>query len=131
MKTILKAYHKNSDVVAYHKYEHNGMLCEYIYNENGKPLNFKNSNGYSYEFIYNENGNKIAYKNSNGYSYEFIYNENGNKIAYKNSDSYYTVKGKIVSKEEYEAFINQLNSKNLDGKEAVIEGRKYKLTLIK
>ena len=110
MKTILKAYHKNSDVVAYHKYEHNGMLCEYIYNENGKPLNFKNSNGYSYEFIYNENGNKIAYKNS---------------------DSYYTVKGKIVSKEEYEAFINQLNSKNLDGKEAVIEGRKYKLTLIK
>jgi len=110
MNTILKAYHKHSDVVAYHKYEYNGVLHEDTYNENGKLLTFKDATGYSSKFTRDQKGNEIAYKNSTGL---------------------YKVKGEKVSKEEYEAFIDQLNSNNLDGKEAEIEGRKYKLTLIK
>ena len=110
MNTILKAYHKHSDVVAYHKYEYNGVLHEDTYNENGKLLTFKDATGYSYDCTLDENGNEIAFKNSDGF---------------------YQVKGNKVTKEEYEAFIAQLNSNNLDGKEAEIEGRKYKLTLIK
>ena len=110
MKTIFKTYHKHSDVVAYHKYEYNGVLHEDTYNENGKLLTFKDATGYSSKFTRDQKGNEIAYKNSTGL---------------------YKVKGKKVSKEEYETFIAQLNSTNLDGIEAEIEGRKYKLTLIK
>jgi len=115
MKTIIKAYHKNSDVVAYHKYEDKFISTGVVICEE----------------TFDKNGNILTYKNSNGYSEKYIRDESGTVIVYKNSYGYYRVKGKIVSKEEYEAFINQLNSKNLDGKEAVIEGRKYKLTLIK
>jgi len=110
MRTIFKAYYKNSDVLAYRKYELNGVLCEYTYDENGKPLSYKTSNGYSSKTTRDKNGNEVAFKNSNGY---------------------YNIKGKKVTKEEYESFINQLNYKNLDDKEVEIEGIKYKLTLIK
>ncbi|HKL43817.1 MAG TPA: hypothetical protein VJ892_00895, partial [Candidatus Absconditabacterales bacterium] len=92
------------------KYEYNGVLHEYTYDENGNILTYQNSNGFSYDCTLDENSNEIAFKNSNGF---------------------YQVKGNKVTKEEYEAFIAQLNSNNLDGKEAEIEGRKYKLTLIK
>ena len=94
MKTIIKAYHKNSNIVAYHKYEDKFILTGVVICEE----------------TFDKNGNTLTYKNSNGF---------------------YHVKGKLVSKEEYESFINQLNSKNLDVIEAEIEGRKYKLKLIK
>ena len=115
MKTIIKAYHKNSDIVAYHKYEHKFIstgvvICEETFDENGKKLTFENSNDYSSEYTRDENGNIIAYKNSDGC---------------------YEVRRKRVTKEEYESFLTQLNSKDLDDKEAEIEGRKYKLKLIK
>ena len=110
MNTILKAYHKHSDVVAYHKYEYNGVLHEDTYNENGKLLTFKDATGYSSKFTRDQKGNEIAYKNSTGL---------------------YKVKGEKVSKEEYETFIAQLNCVNLDDKEVEIEGIKYKLKFIK
>ena len=110
MKTIFKAYHKNSDVVAYHKFDSLGILYEHTFDENGYILTSKNPFGSTHKYTRDENGYEIACEDSNGY---------------------YEVKGKIVSKEKYQFFINQLNSKNLDGKEAEIEGRKYKLKLIK
>ena len=110
MRTIIKAYHKNSDIVAYHKYEKKDLIKERTFDENGYLLTFKDATGYSYDCTLDENGNEIAFKNSDGF---------------------YQVKGNKVTKEEYEAFIAQLNSNNLDGKEAEIGGRKYKLTLIK
>jgi len=131
MKTIIKAYHKNSDMVAYHKYELNNILCEYTFDENGYLLTYKDSSGYSCEYTYDENGNPLSYKTSDGYSSKITTDENGNKIAYKNSDGDYRVKGKQVTKEKYEAFIDLLNSKTLDGKEVEIKGTKYKLKLIK
>ena len=114
MKTILKTYHKQSDVVAYHKYELRGVLCEENYDENGKPLNFQNSDGYSYECTRDERGHLLTYENSDGFSYKYTLDKNGYQIAYKDSDGYYKVKGKKVSKEEYEDFISQLNSVNLE-----------------
>jgi len=136
MKTILKTYHKNSDVIAYHKYEKKGVLHEYTSDKEGNPLSFKNSKGYSYEFTHDKYGNVLAYKNSDGYSYEFTRDEYGNvlayksskgysyeytrdkngyPLAYKNSKGFYSIKDKEITKEQYEDFINQLNSTNLDG----------------
>ena len=110
MKTILKTYHKHSDVVAYHKYENTGLIKERTFDENGYLL---------------------TYKDSSGYSCKITRDENGYEIAYETSDGFYHVKGKQVTKEKYDAFIDLLNFKNLDGKEVEIEGIKYKLTLIK
>ena len=131
MRTIFKAYYKNSDVLAYHKYESNGILCEYTYDTYGNKITYKGSDGFSYKCTYDKNGNKTSYEDSIGFSYKYTTDENGNQIAYKNSNGYYNIKGKKVTKEEYESFINQLNYKNLDDKEVEIEGIKYKLTLIK
>jgi len=110
MKTIIKAYHKNSDMVAYHKYENKDLIKERTFDENG---------------------NLLTYKDSSGYSCKYTLDENGYKIAYETSYGFYHVKGEEVTKEKYDAFIDQLNSTNLDGKEAEIEGTKYKLKLIK
>ena len=82
MKTIIEVYHKNSEVLFYHKYEFNGSV------------------------------------------YEKTRDKHGNLIAFKNSIGIYEVIGKRVSKEEYEAFIDLLKFKNLDGKKSEIEGRK-------
>ena len=131
MRTIFEAYYKNSDVVAYRKYESNDILCEYTYDTYGNKITYKGSDGFSYKCTYDKNGNQTSYEDSTGFSYKYTLDENGNQIAYKSSYGCWRVKGKIVSEKEYETFIAQLNSKNLDGIEAEIEGRKYKLKLIK
>jgi len=115
MRTILKAYYKNSDVVAYHKYE-SKFISDHVL---------------IYEETFDENGKLLTFKDATGYSSKFTRDQKGNEIAYKNSTGLYKVKGNRVSKEEYEAFINQLNSTNIDGEEVEIKGRKYKLKLIK
>jgi len=131
MKTIIKTYHKHSDIFAYHKYEDEDLIKEKTFDKKGNIIAYEDSNGYSCKYTYDENGKPLSYKTSNGYSSKTTRDENGNKIAYKNSDGYYEVKGKRVTKEKYDAFIDLLNFKNLDGKEVEIEGRKYKLKLIK
>jgi YD repeat-containing protein len=85
MKTE-KAYHKNSDVVKWERRTY--------------------SNGFSYEYTYNEQGKVLTYKHSNDYSSERTYNEQGQELTYKNSDGYCIIKGQKVSKEEFEAFVN-------------------------
>ena len=89
MKKI-EYYHKNSDVIAYEK--------------------TINEDGYWEERTYNENGNRLTFKDSNGYWNERTYDENGNLLTYKNSDDDYEIKGRKVTKEEFEAFTNPLLS---------------------
>jgi len=113
MRTIFEAYYKNSDVVAYRKYESNDILYEETYDTYGNKITHEGSDGFSYKCTYDKNGNKTYYEDSTGFSYKYTTDENGNQIAYKDSDGYYKVKGKKVSKEEYEDFISQLNSKIL------------------
>lgn len=62
--------------------------CEYIYDENGNVLTYKDSNGYSYEYAYDKNGKALTYKNSNGYSEEYTYDENGKVLTYKDSKGF-------------------------------------------
>jgi uncharacterized LabA/DUF88 family protein len=85
MKTE-KAYYKNSDILKWErKTFSNGFINEYTYNEQGKQLTFKDSDGYSSEYTYNEQGQEETYKNSNGK---------------------YRIKGKEVTKEEFDSFLN-------------------------
>ena len=85
MKTI-KYYHKNSDVIAYQKETYgSGSWSERTYDENGNILTFKDSDGYCNERTYDENGKLLTFKNSKGK---------------------YEIKGKEVTKEEFEAFVN-------------------------
>ena len=90
METI-KYYHKNSNVVAYKK-----TIKEDVY---------------WFERTYDENGNLLTCKDSDGYWNERTYDENGNLLTYKNSDGDYEIKGRKVTKEEFEVFTNLLLSK--------------------
>jgi YD repeat-containing protein len=106
MKTEI-AYHKNSDVIKWKRITHsNDFNSEYTYNEQGKVLTFKNSNDFSCEYIYNEQGKVLTFKDSDGYSSERTYNEQGQKETFKDSNGIYVIKGEKVSKEEFEAFVN-------------------------
>jgi len=96
MKTIFKAYYKNSDVVAYRKYESNDILYEETYDTYGNKITHEGSDGFSYKCTYDKNGNKTSYEDSTGYSYKT--DENGNQIAYKNLSGFYIVKGEAVTK---------------------------------
>ena len=147
MKTI-KNYHENSNVLAFKKetysdgyskestYDKNGnpltykdsdgRSCEFTYDKNGKPLTFKNSDGFSWEMTYDKNGNRLTYKDSDGLSCESTYDKNGKPLTFKNSKGVFKIKEKVVTKEEFEAFINNQN-RPLVGKKVVVDGVEYEL----
>jgi hypothetical protein len=102
MKTTIY-YHKNSDVIGFKKVE---------------------TDDYSFEYTYDKKGNKSTYKTSNGYSEEYTYDKNDNELTYKNSDGEYRIKGKYVTEEEYENFVN---AKPLLEKKVIIENHEYTL----
>jgi hypothetical protein len=62
--------------------------------------------GYSVECTFDDNGNELTYKDSNGFIYECTYDEKEIEKTYKDSNGFYKIKRKRVTKEEYEAFIN-------------------------
>ena len=58
---------------------------------------------------YHKNSDIVAYKKEiydDGYWYERTYDEKGKPLTFKNSYGYYGIKGKIVTKEEFESFVN-------------------------
>lgn len=103
----LELFHKNNGHRAYSFLAiSNGFSCEQTYDEQGKQLTFKGSDGYSCEYTYDEKGNELTFKNSSGFSCEYTYDEQGKRLTFKDSSGYYQIKGKAVTKEEYESFIN-------------------------
>jgi hypothetical protein len=62
--------------------------------------------GYWWESTCDDNRNELTFKNSNGYWWEKTYDDNGKELTYKNSKGKYSIKGKGVTKEEFEAFLN-------------------------
>ena len=98
-----KYYHKNSEVVAFER--------------------FKDSDGFSSESTYDDKGNLLTFKRSDGYSYERTYDDKGNELTYKNSDGYFKIKGKEVSKQEFENFVNR----PCIGKKVIVDGVEYEL----
>ena len=143
-----KYYHKNSDVVAFKKIKNSNGYWERTYDKKGNELTFKNSDGYSWEYTYDERGNKLTYKNSGDYSWEKTYDKKGNRLTFKDSTGYSTektydkkgnqltfkdsygcfeIKGKYVTKEEFEEFINNQNRPCV-GKKVIVDGIEYELT---
>ena len=58
---------------------------------------------------YHRNSDVAAYKKEiydDGYWYERTYDENGNPLTFKNSEGYFGIRGRRVTKEEFEAFVN-------------------------
>ena len=58
---------------------------------------------------YHKNSDIVAYKKEvygNGYWYERTYDENGNPLTFKNSEGYFGIRGRRVTKEEFEVFVN-------------------------
>ena len=58
---------------------------------------------------YHKNSDTLKYERVeylDGYNYERTYNEQGQQLTFKNSSGYYAIKGKRVTKEEFEAFVN-------------------------
>ena len=84
-----------------------GSWWERTYDDNRNQLTYKNSDGYWTEKTYDNNGNKLTYKDSDGDWTEYTYDDNGNKLTYKYSDGYYEIKGKKVTKDEYDSFLNK------------------------
>jgi YD repeat-containing protein len=95
-------YHKNSDFVAYKR--------------------IKDSNGDWRVYTFNEQGRKLTYEDSDGYSCKYTYDENGNRLTYEDSNGYYEIRGRQVSKEEFEKFINP---KPYVGKKVVVDDVEY------
>ena len=98
-----KYYHKNSDLLAFERYE--------------------NSNGYWWESTYDDNCNQLTFKTSNGYWTESTYYNKGNELTYKDSEGCFKIKGKEVTKQEFENFINR----PCVGKKVIVDGVEYQL----
>jgi hypothetical protein len=61
------------------------------------------------EIAYHKNSDVVKWKritHSDGYNFEYTHNEQGQAETYKNSNGTYRIKGKEVTKEEFEAFVN-------------------------
>ena len=99
------------------------------YDSNNNLIHSKKSDGYEVWYEYDSKNNVIHSKNSDGYEYWNEYDSNNNLIHRKYSTGYeywYDYKGNKISKEEFEK-----NKSNCNGKEVMIDGKKYQLTLIK
>lgn len=77
---------------------------ESTWDDKGNRLTYKDNDGFWLESTYDDKGNRLTHENSAGSWHEHTYDENGNEIAYKTCKSFYGIKGKEVSKEEYEKF---------------------------
>ena len=78
---------------------------------------------------YHKKSDIVAYEReelTNGYWYEYTYDDEGSELTFKNSDGLYVIKGKRVTKEEFEAFTNNLNRPCV-GKKVIVDGVEYEL----
>ena len=82
-------YHENGKVAYEFIIYSNKKIEEITLDKHGFPLTFKDSNANDCLWTRDEEGNELAYKNSNGFC---------------------KVKGKKATKEEYEAFISELEN---------------------
>jgi hypothetical protein len=83
-----------------------GFWYESTHDDNNNQLTCKNSEGYWTESTYDNNNNKLNFKASDGFWRKSTYDDNKNQLTYKDSNSNYEIKGKGVTKEVFEAFIN-------------------------
>ena len=120
----MEYYHKNSDVVAFERIKDSrGFIYEYTYDDNGNQLTYKGLEGYSYEYTYDDKGKALTYKDSDDFGWESTYDDNGNQLTFKSSDGYFEIKGRQVTKKEFEDFTNR----PFVGKKVIVDGVEYQL----
>ena len=83
-----------------------GHWHECTYNANGRILTRKDSYGNWYERTFDANGYESSYKCSDGHWSECTRDADGKELTYKDSYDTYKIKGKSVTKEQFEAFVN-------------------------
>ena len=71
------------------------------------------------ERTYDDNGNEIYRQVESGFWWEWTYDDNNNCLTCKDSNGFHYIKGKEVTKREYEAFIN--NKEQMSNKQSSIE----------
>ena len=71
------------------------------------------------ERTYDDNGNEIYRQVESGFWWEWTYDDNNNCLTCKDSNGFHYIKGKEVTKREYEAFIN--NKEKMSNKQSSIE----------
>jgi hypothetical protein len=76
-------------------------------------------------FINDTKGNRIYCQSTlNGFTWELTMDKNGNRKTYKDSAGRYEIKGKEVTKDEYDSFFNKrliTEFKEVDNKDKLIE----------
>ena len=77
-----------------------------IEDKRGNEIYKQYENGGWCKYTYDDKGNRLTFKDSNGYWYECTRNKNGHELTFKDSDGDYSIKGKGVNKEVFEAFVN-------------------------
>ena len=96
--------------------------CSYGYweksefDDQGNDVYYENSEGYWEKSEYNDQGNRVYYEDSDGNWEKSEFDDQGNLVYWKNSD------GEIE---------NNRPQQNCEGKIVEINGKKYKLKLLK
>jgi hypothetical protein len=79
-------------------------------------------------FINDTKGNRIYCQSTlNGFTWELTMDKNGNRKTYKDSAGRYEIKGKEVTKNEYNSFLNKgliIEPKEVDNKDKLIQIQK-------
>ena len=87
-----------------------------INDKRGNVVYFEDSDGYWEKREFDNLGNEVYFEDSDGYWFKREYDEQGNRVYYEDSH------GKIV---------NNRPQQNCEGKIVEIDGKKYKLKLLK
>ena len=83
-----------------------GGWAKFNYNESGRLTVSMYSRGAWEECVYSEAGYLLKNIDSTGYWYSFTYDSEGHRLTSIDTYGSCKVKGKVVSREEYDAFIN-------------------------
>lgn len=79
----------------------------------GRLLTHQDWPGYACVKTWDSEGRMLTHQDSSGYAYVNTWDSKGNRLAYRNSDGGYEVKYAVVTKEEYEEFLNPKPAKEL------------------
>ena len=85
-----------------------------IKDKKGNIIYWETPKGHWFEQTHDDNGKCLTYNNSDGYWAVYTHDDNGKRLTFKNSNGHYEIKGKKVTKEEYEAFVNPITEYTME-----------------
>jgi len=81
----LSEYNDNGILIYSFGINSDGFCKEYIFDDDGNELTFKDSNGHLSESTYDDSGNELTFKNSKGFWHEYTYDASGDLLTHKTS----------------------------------------------